>query len=181
MSYKLVVDFEATCSKDNVDFPRHEMEILEIGCVILDENNEDRGRYQAFIRPTKNPILTDFCKELTTIKQSDVDSADTFVNVMIEFQKWISETCGRNDYTFYSWGNFDKNILKRQCAEENLRDVKMLNNHVNAKEEFAKHNKIKPCGVGSALKYKKMEFEGTQHRALDDSINIARLIMSMVS
>lgn len=181
MTFKLVVDFEATCSTDNVDFPRYEMEIIEIGAVILDENNEERGRYQAFIRPTKNPILTDFCKELTTIKQSDVDSADTFVNVMIEFQKWISETCGRNDYVFHSWGNFDKNILKRQCDEENLRGVKMLNNHVNAKEEFGKHNKIKPCGVGAALKYKGLEFEGIPHRACSDAHNIARLIKSMGS
>lgn len=179
MSYSLVVDFEATCSSDSVDFPRIEMEIIEIGAVILDENNEERGRYQAFIRPVKNPILTDFCKKLTTIKQSDVDSADTFVNAMIAFQKWITDTCGRNDYVFLSWGNFDKNILKRQCVEENLRDVKMINNHINAKEEFGKQNKIKPCGVSSALKYKKMDFVGTHHRALDDAINIAELIKTL--
>ncbi len=175
--FKLTVDFEATCSKDQAEFPREDMEIIEIGAIIHDENWEERGRFQSFVRPVKHPILTDFCKELTTIKQSSTDSAKVFEVVIPEFQKWVDSIVGRNEYIFYSWGGFDKNILNRQCLELNVKDISMIRHHANAKELFAYKNNLKrPCGVWKALQMKKMEFEGTQHRALDDAFNISRLI-----
>lgn len=179
MMFKLVVDFEATCSKDQAEFPREEMEIIEIGAVILDENNEERGRYQTFIRPVKHPVLTDFCKELTTIEQRDVDSAWFFKDVYDQFTKWVTNTCGKNEFVMMSWGAFDRNILRRQCEEHGIDPSFIIKKHINAKEEFGKHNKIKPCGVGAALKYKKMKFIGVPHRALPDAINIAELIKTM--
>jgi len=179
MTFKLIVDFEATCSKDQKEFPREDMEIIEIGAILYDENWEERGKFQCFIKPVKHPKLTDFCMELTTIKQQDVDAGDSFIDSIIAFQKWVDEICGKNDYIFCSWGDFDKNILKRQCKEENLRHVKMIENHINIKREFAEYHNIKPMGVGAALKYMRMKFEGTQHRALDDAINIAELIKTM--
>lgn len=180
MTFKLVVDFEATCSKDQTEFPRESMEIIEIGACILDENGETRDTYQAFVRPVKNPKLTDFCKELTTITQEQVDLADVFEVVVPKFQKWVDDVVGRNDYTFYSWGNFDKNILKRQCDELNVSGIKMIHKHVNAKAVFAKENRLKrEVGVGKALGIKKMSFEGTPHRADSDAYNIARLIKTI--
>lgn len=179
--FKLTIDFEATCSKDQAEFPREDMEIIEVGAIIHDENWEERGRYQAFIRPVKHPILTDFCKELTTINQSDVDNAEVFEVVIPEFQKWVDSIVGRNEYTFFSWGGFDKNILKRQCDELNVKGIKMIHHHVNAKQLFAdKNNLNRACGVWKALKMKNMQFEGTQHRAFSDAYNIARLIKTVV-
>lgn len=175
MTFKLIVDFEATCSKDQEDFPREDMEIIEIGAVIFDENWGERGRYQTFIQPAKHKQLTLFCKELTTIQQENVDSAEPFQVVIPAFQKWVDETVGRNDYKFYSWGGFDKNILKRQCSELKVQGITMIKYHSNIKEGFAKYHRVKPMGVGAALKHMRMKFEGTPHRALDDAINIARL------
>ena len=70
----LVVDLEATCCNRN-SFPRTEMEIIEIGAVMTDSQFEVIDEFQSFIKPVRHPELTDFCKELTTISQQEVDSA----------------------------------------------------------------------------------------------------------
>lgn len=173
--FKIVVDLEATCCENN-EFPRTDMEIIEIGAVCLDENGEIRDTFQCFIKPVKQPILTEFCKNLTTIKQEEVDSADTFVNSMNKFLTWVKDVCGKNTFTFMSWGDFDKNIIARQALEHNIDVMFLTSQHLNIKVEFANKFKLKrPCGVWKALKISNMEFEGIQHRALDDAINISRL------
>lgn len=175
--YKVVVDLEATCCKNN-EFDRSSMEIIEIGAVILDDGGNIVSTFSSFAKPVVNPILTDFCKELTTIKQEDVDSAPKFTVALTKFLNWLSEYVFAT-YEFLSWGDFDKNIIYRQCRNLKYKNPKLdvlLSNHKNVKQLFANKFNVKPMGVGSALKYKKLEFEGTQHRALDDSINIAKLV-----
>src|SRR5262245_24192584 len=63
--YYLSIDVEATCS-DVGEVPRHEMEIIEIGAVMqCSRTFEIQSEFQAFVRPVRNPVLTDFCTELT--------------------------------------------------------------------------------------------------------------------
>ena len=50
--YILAVDVEATCD-DGGTIPRHHMEIIEIGAVLLNENRHILDEYQSFIRPLK--------------------------------------------------------------------------------------------------------------------------------
>ena len=55
------------------------MEIIEIGAVMVDrETLSIVDEFQTFIKPIRHPILTDFCKQLTSITQSQVDTAPTF-------------------------------------------------------------------------------------------------------
>ena len=74
----LVIDFEATCTNTNL-FPRNQMEIIEIGAVLCHNKMQiNISSFQSFIRPVRNPILTNFCRDLTSIRQADVDSARYF-------------------------------------------------------------------------------------------------------
>lgn len=53
-----------------------QMETIEIGLVVIDlETLEIVDEFQRFVRPRINPILTDFCKSLTSIQQADEDGA----------------------------------------------------------------------------------------------------------
>lgn len=74
-----------------------QMETIEIGLVLIDlETLEVVDEFQRFVRPQINPILTDFCKELTSIHQTDVDSAATYAKVGQElgaFYCTISKRC----------------------------------------------------------------------------------------
>ena len=175
--YKLVVDLEATCCANN-EFPRYEMEIIEIGAVLLDSENKTVSTFQTFVKPTVHPLLTDFCKELSTITQDQVDTAPSFNIAMTSFLNWLHEYVIAF-YDFYSWGDFDKNIIVRQAKQLNYKNPKLdmlLSNHFNLKQIFADRNGVKPMGVSSALKFKGLKFENQQHRAIYDAINIAKLI-----
>lgn len=46
--------------------------------VVVDE-------FRRFVKPTWRPTLSAFCTELTGIKQSDIDDASTFTEVLEEF------------------------------------------------------------------------------------------------
>lgn len=176
--YNLVVDFEATCTNKN-EFPREEMEIIEIGATILNGSNII-DTFQCFIKPVINPELTQFCTELTTIKQTDVKDAKTFKPAILDFLDWIYKTADNQDFDFYSWGAFDKNILLRQCIANKVNARDLISRHKNAKELFGIQNNLKRApGVWKALQFKNMEFEGTQHRAIDDAINISKLVLTL--
>lgn len=176
--YKIICDVESTCCNNN-EFPREEMEIIEIGAICLDYNNMEVGKFQSFIKPIKNPILTNFCKDLTTITQDEVNMASPFNVVMPQFLQWVNNNC-KDGYEFYSWGDFDRNIFRRQCIEHNIDARRFLAVHNNAKKLFAEQYNCKPMGVSAALNYLRIKFDGVPHRALDDSINIAKLVRRIV-
>jgi len=95
--YLYCVDLEASCDEiDESESPRplavvpDQMETIEIGLVVIDlETLEIVDEFQRFVRPQINPLLTDFCKKLTSIQQADVDSAGTYVEVGQELGAFI--------------------------------------------------------------------------------------------
>jgi len=78
----LVVDLEATCQLNDQNYGN---ETIEIGAVMVYTNGGTIGDFDHFIKPVKKPILTDFCKDLTSIQQSDVDNAECFSTIWKEF------------------------------------------------------------------------------------------------
>ena len=109
---RVIVDVEATCSDDHA-FPRQEMEIIEIGAVaVCADDGTMHSEFQAFIKPVRNPILTEFCRGLTTITQADVDAAAEYPEVIAEIREWLHDLM---PYHFCSWGNFDRNQFEQDC------------------------------------------------------------------
>ena len=101
----LILDLESTCADDN-SIKDEDREIIEIGAVMIEKSSgKVVDQFQSFIKPTVHKKLTDFCTELTTITQKDVDDADGFIDVMEEFTKWFS---GYKNFTFASWGSILK-------------------------------------------------------------------------
>ena len=88
-SHSVIVDLEATCCDQNT-VPRDEMEIIEIGAVRINhESGEIESEFASFVRPARHPTLTNFCKELTTIAQEDVDDAEPYPDVLAKFAEWL--------------------------------------------------------------------------------------------
>lgn len=68
--YFLVIDFEATCDKDQIPHPQ---EIIEFPSVLVNSmTGQLEAYFQTYVRPTCNKHLTDFCKDLTGIQQTQV-------------------------------------------------------------------------------------------------------------
>lgn len=172
----LVIDVEATCSENNT-VPRDKMEIIEIGAVIVDrESLEISDEFSTFVRPVRNPFLTEFCKKLTTITQEQVDNAPLFPEALRLLCDRLWSDTGT---LFCSWGNYDKNQFQQDCTHHNLA-YPFGDHHLNLKTEFAAVQKKRRCGVQRALKHVDLGFEGTPHRGIDDARNIARLLRYIV-
>jgi inhibitor of KinA sporulation pathway (predicted exonuclease) len=169
----LVVDLEATCC-DRGSVPREQMEIIELGAVMLDPVDfHVVDEFQSFVRPVRHPKLTAFCTRLTTIEQRDVDDAPTFVEFIGAVRSWLERY---SDYAFCSWGDYDRKQLQRDC------DFHRVPNpidapHLNLKRAFAdRYGLRKPPGLGEAMRLAGLKFDGTAHRGIDDARNIARLV-----
>jgi 3'-5' exoribonuclease 1 len=84
----IVVDLEATCWEDR-PHPK-EMEAIEIGAVLLTSScGPVVSEFAEFIKPVVEPKLSDFCTQLTSITQAQVDAADEFWVVFPRFVEWI--------------------------------------------------------------------------------------------
>jgi inhibitor of KinA sporulation pathway (predicted exonuclease) len=170
MSY-LVIDLEATCDERH-RIPREQTEIIEIGAVLVDEELRPVDEWQTFVRPVIHPVLTPFCTKLTSIVQAQVETAPLFAEAIARLAAYLA---GRTPL-FCSWGDYDRAQLAREAARNGV-PLPLGEQHFNVKEGFKQRSGDgKPRGVGQALQYAGLRFEGTAHRGIDDARNIARLL-----
>ncbi|HHW94658.1 MAG TPA: exonuclease domain-containing protein [Mogibacterium sp.] len=171
MNY-IVLDLEATCEENNRNFSN---EIIEIGAVRIDENFDIISTYNEFIKPKINPVLTDFCKQLTTITQEDVDNARAFPEVIEHFMNWADINSG--EYLLCSWGYYDRKQLVKNCELYRL-DSSWIDKHISLKHQFGTIRNERPCGMAKALNKLNIPLEGTHHRGIDDAKNIAKIFLA---
>lgn len=180
MNSLLIVDFEATCDASENHLPRHKMEIIEIGAikvsipdfVVLDE-------YQRLVKPLRTPILTNFCKELTGIQQSDVERADIFYNVASDFFEWCWKK--NEPIAWCSWGMYDYHQIDQDCSHYNIDNDLLLIEYINLKNSYGDAFNGRRRGLKNATIEQRIEFQGRHHRALDDTINALNIIKKMES
>ena len=175
MNY-IIIDLEATCWKNDMDFTK--METIEIGAVKLaGDNLEVLSEFSHFVRPVEIPQLSDFCTELTSITQQDVDKAEPFNIVFPELLKWI----GEEDYKMVSWGSYDLTQFTIDCRRHDINlPERFAEEHINLKKEFAKLKQRRPCGMKQALRILNIPLAGTHHRGIDDARNIAKIAQQVL-
>ena len=164
----LIIDLEATCWENNKD---KQMETIEIGAVMVSNNYDMLDEFDTFVKPVVNKI-SEFCENLTSIKQSDVDGAPEFPEAMIMLDDWAS---GLRQHEFRSWGWYDKKQFYRDCEYWGVSYP--FGNHRSIKHDFKDIHKVKSYGLKRCLKFMGMEFEGSPHRGIDDARNIARIFI----
>ncbi|MCK5016467.1 MAG: exonuclease domain-containing protein [Candidatus Peribacteraceae bacterium] len=167
----IVFDLEASCWLGRP--PKGHNEVIEIGAVKYNREMKIVDEFQAFVKPATSDKLSEFCKDLTHITQEDVDKADSFRDVIVRFQRWITDD-GTKKYILLSWGKYDKNQLGKDCVLHNL-DSEWLKYHINIKGKFSHVPGKKKPGMIKALKILGLEFEGTHHRGIDDARNLGRI------
>ncbi|AHF66834.1 MULTISPECIES: exonuclease domain-containing protein [Pseudomonas] len=174
MPHWLVIDLEATTEEGG--WPVAEMEIIEIGATLVNQDGRELDHFERFVRPARRPLLTHFCRELTHISQSNIDSAASLSNVWPQFERWLSHHQARI-VGWASWGDYDRKQLEEQWREHRLESALNELPYVNLKQRFAEARQLQRApGLNSALQLAGMQFSGQQHRALVDARNTARLL-----
>lgn len=166
----VIVDLEATCWETGNNPKR--MEIIEIGAVLLASSSGPvESDFASFVRPVVSRKLSDFCTQLTSIQQEEVDQAEFFWEVFPRFVEWI----GTEPFYLCSWGAYDLNQFRTDCERHKLTLPPTFEKHINVKREFSRNKGTKPIGMKGALAMMEIPLEGTHHRGIDDARNIAKL------
>ncbi|KAF5386757.1 hypothetical protein D9615_001814 [Tricholomella constricta] len=128
----LVLDVEATCHQGtDFNFPN---EIIEFPVCLMqwkDRSDDQKAsqlevvaEFRSFVKPTWQPILSQFCTDLTGITQEQVDSAPSFPDVLASFEEFmiehelVDEDTGEHlvRFCWCSDGPFDvRDFVVKQC------------------------------------------------------------------
>ncbi len=169
----LVIDIESTCWKE----PRPEdvNEIIEIGITPIDTKSRNILESRNIIIKPEHSKISEFCRELTTITQEDVESGISFKDAC----DILVNIYNSKNYVWASYGFYDRNQFDKQCKRENI-EYPFSNAHINVKLLFAlKYSLKKYVGMTTALKILKIPLIGIHHRGIDDSRNIANILLKI--
>jgi inhibitor of KinA sporulation pathway (predicted exonuclease) len=184
--YLYCVDLEATCdevgeseSSRPLAVVPDQMETIEIGLVVIDlETLEIVDEFQRFVRPQINPVLTDFCKQLTSIQQADVDGAGIYVEVGQELGALIA---GYPNAAWASWGDYDARQLERDAGLAGCPSLLEGLPHFNARKWHAGLYDDRPRSLKQTVESLRLVWRGTYHRGIDDARNVASIVKEMLS
>ncbi|WP_434758351.1 exonuclease domain-containing protein [Paenibacillus amylolyticus] len=172
----IIYDLEFTVSRNT----RYSSEIIDIGAVKVSQD-ENTGltvtdTFHTYVRPSNKSVLSTDTVQFTGITQKDIDAAPLFPAALSQFINWM----GTEPYYMCSWGPDDRNKLISHCRTHQL-DVAWITNHNDLQQQWSRamhtEGKFRQLGLAQALELCGIEFDGTQHRALDDAINTAKVFI----
>ncbi|XP_037670596.1 ERI1 exoribonuclease 2 isoform X6 [Choloepus didactylus] len=195
--YLIVIDFESTCWNDGKH--HHGQEIIEFPAVLLNTSTgEIECEFHAYVQPQEHPVLSEFCIELTGIKQVQVDEGVPLKICLSQFCKWINKiqqqkkivfATGVSDHStsevklcaFVTWSDWDLGVcLEYECKRKQLLKPVFLNSWIDLRATYKLFYRRKPKGLSGALQEVGIEFSGREHSGLDDSRNTANLAWKMI-
>lgn len=187
--YYCVIDFEATC-ENNIQIDNQE--IIEFPAVFVNTKTHTIDfEFHSYIRPIHNPVLTPFCTSLTGIEQHTVDQAPEFQEVLKKFEEFMSDhdfclsgegTQGQRTFAFVTHGDWDlKTMLATQCGLSNLEIPSAMKHWINIKTIVKSVYPMRRLGMENVLKELKIPLVGRHHSGIDDSRNIASIVLHMMS
>lgn len=181
--HNIVFDLEATCwnirhevQSAVTDEERYkqenEMEIIQIGAYKVHYKTFEIMDYSfdMFVKPVLNPILTDYCKNLTNITQEQIDNLGLpFHEAYSYFMDWAD-----NPRAFIGWGNGDYELLRYDCIRHHKRTEEEFRcfpryKYVNGKSLYQYWKGIRSKGLQASVDRAKLKFEGIPHNALADA------------
>jgi inhibitor of KinA sporulation pathway (predicted exonuclease) len=172
VDFYLVVDLEATCCDDR-SIPHGKREIIEIGAVMVNRDFQVESEFQSFVRPVKYPVLTPFCRDLTSITQEIVETAPTYPIAIAAFTEWIAKY---PDRVFCAWGDFDRRQIQQECKRHGLINP-IQSTCLNLRTLFGRSQSLPGLfNLNQALTMANLTFTGVHHRGIDDARNIAKLL-----
>ncbi|XP_027951048.1 ERI1 exoribonuclease 2 isoform X2 [Eumetopias jubatus] len=172
---------------------------IEFPAVLLNTSTgEIESEFHAYVQPQEHPILSEFCMELTGIKQAQVDEGVPLRICLSQFCKWIQKiqqqkkiifAAGISDLpnsevklcAFVTWSDWDLGVcLEYECKRKQLLKPAFLNFWIDLRVTYKIFYRRKPKGLSGALQEVGIEFLGREHSGLDDSRNTALLAWKMI-
>jgi inhibitor of KinA sporulation pathway (predicted exonuclease) len=171
----LVIDVEATCWEGSPP-PGQESEIIEIGICTLDVASGDRlDKQDILIRPERSTV-SEFCTQLTTLTQEQLDQGITLQLACNILQKQYAS----KQRVWASYGDYDRRQFEKQCQAFGV-NYPFGPTHINVKNLFAiAQGLADEVGMARTLELMRLPLTGVHHRAGDDAWNIAGILSKLL-
>ncbi|MBT7914551.1 exonuclease domain-containing protein [Candidatus Bathyarchaeota archaeon] len=174
----LVLDLEATCWDDEISVQPEGVsnEIIEIGLATLNIQTGIITRGDLWLVAPEESTVSEFCTQLTTWKQEDVEQGMPFKASCSLLRKGFSS----KRRVFASWGNYDRRQFERQCTRMGV-PYPFGPSHLNVKDLFALQKRLtQQVNTMQAMEMIGMDPVGTWHVGRDDAFNIARVLRHLL-
>ena len=177
MNY-LVVDFEFTFYKRPVGRPRAFFaEIIEIGAVKLDENLNECGKLQNFVKPHFFPKHAKDAMDFCMITDADIKKAITFP-AMLEKMSAMYEA---GNTFFVAWGDSDYKVLAEGCSRHKLENPVLQADYLDLAEAYKLwRGEENTPGLKAAITEMEVTADGLAHTAFDDAYNTGKVLAKML-
>ncbi|MCM3408604.1 3'-5' exonuclease [Metabacillus litoralis] len=169
-------DFEMLCSDQGMAFEK--MEAIRLGAVKYELDSEEILYFDRFIRPENRNPLTDFCKTLTGIDDSDLEKASDFKDVFADFLEWVG---GLKKSQYFSWSPSDLSRLKIDSLKHSIPERtirKIETRYTDFQDIFKKRVSKNNISVEDGLALYGLEFLGDKHNPMYDAYNTLRIYQS---
>ena len=182
--FLLILDLEATCFGGL--WEKGLQEVIELPAILVEEEKYNRiSTFHQYVRPTEQPILSDFCKHLTGISQDTINASPEFTTVLDQFQDWTRgnglhpENC-----TIITFGSWDlKYAIPNACAAVNREIPAILDinitKYVNLKKICQRKTGILPTSIPQLMDIVGRKFEGKEHSGINDVENILTMLRAV--
>lgn len=178
----LILDFEANCVEEGkLDC----QEIIEFPVVPVDVSSmtiQHEKTFHYYIKPTVHKKITPFCTSLTGITQETVDKGVELKEALAKFDTWMQDNnYNAEDCIIMTCGAWDLNTCLR--AEANYKKIDLpavLKQFVNVKMIYGAHFPSKKIGMVGMLESLKLKLEGKHHSGIDDTKNIAKIVVELL-
>lgn len=172
----IIYDLEFTVSRN----ARYSSEIIDIGAVKVVQGDDGlyvADTFHSFVRPSNRPVLSTDTVQFTGITQRDIDAAPLFPEAVKQFIAWLGTD---SPYYLCAWGPDDRQKLVSHCRTHHI-DLGWIHNTNDIQKQisrlFGSNGKYRQLSLSQALELCNIDFDGQQHRALDDAVNTAQVFM----
>lgn len=174
---KIVLDLEFIPIRSKTKTAPSLSEIIEIGAVALDENNQQLDTFQTYVKPQHRKIpqrITD----ITKITNEMVADAPDFEAATELFEHWIA---GFEPCRFYTWSGTDQPVYLREADWKEVTLSRVFHCHwVDLQRLHQRlYHLMRPWTLVNALGTMRTDFEGIEHGALADAKNTAEILRQL--
>ena len=182
LDYFLVLDFEGVINKDRGS--PDVMEIIEFPVLKINARTlETESVFHTYVQPVIHQKLNPVCTEITGITQEMVDGQPTLSDTLTMLDEWMRKESllekGVN-ICFVTCGDWDlKKGLPVNCDYLGISYPDYLKKWINIKSYFQTIVGKKGHSMKTMLQDLKLTLDGRHHSGIDDSKNIAKILLEL--
>ena len=179
--YLMVLDFEANCINGQRMNPQEIIEFPFIPVRVEDRKIMSDLTFHQYVKP-KHYDLTDFCTQLTGITQETVNKAKHIEDVLKDAEDFIKQTkIDPKDICFITCGDFDFRCLNREATYKKIQYNNIFKRYINIKQFFnTAFGHSGRTSMVDMLNMCKLDLEGRHHSGIDDTKNIAKVLVEIL-